>query len=60
MVICMEPNQTKKDFVFDGINGIAKVLKYPGELFKINVFYGVAFMGVLGTIIAVSAIALGY
>lgn len=44
----------------DVIEGIGKALAYPGELFKINVFYGVAFMGVLGTVIAVSAIALGY
>lgn len=56
----MVDTQNKPDLVFDGVNGIVKILAYPGELFKMNVFYGVAFMGVLGTVIAVSAIALGY
>lgn len=50
----------KPDFVFDLVNGIGKVIAYPGKLFAMNVFYGVAFMGVLGTAIALSAMAFGY
>jgi hypothetical protein len=58
MVDTVEKN--KPDFVFDLVNGIGKVIAYPGELFKMNVFYGVAFMGVLGTVIAIAFMAIGY
>jgi hypothetical protein len=48
--------------LYNSVNAIVDLIKAPGQLFITNEYgfnYGVVFLGVIGTILAVAAIALG-
>jgi hypothetical protein len=48
--------------LYNSVNAIVDLIKAPGPLFITNEYgfnYGVVFLGVVGTILAVTAIALG-
>jgi hypothetical protein len=48
--------------LYNSVNAIVDLIKAPGPLFITNEYgfnYGVVFLGVIGTILAVTAIALG-
>ena len=60
----MEKTGTSQTSVglYNSVNAIVDLIKAPGPLFITNEYgfnYGVVFLGVIGTILAVTAIALG-
>ena len=50
--------------IFNTVNTIGETLAYPGKWFTIDPVYrisfGIAFMGIIGTILALSMFALGF
>lgn len=45
--------------LYDAVNGFFYGLNYPGRLFAQNVFYGIAFMGLVGLALAGLGLYLG-
>lgn len=47
------------DKIYNAVHGFFYGLNYPGRLFAQNVFYGVAFMGLVGLVLAGVGLYLG-
>lgn len=48
--------------LFDAVNGIIELIKAPGKLFFVESYglvHGIVFLGIIGTILALTAIGLG-
>jgi hypothetical protein len=64
VIIMTETKKAKPDFdlVYDGINGLIKLIKIPGEWFKITeygIVPGIIFVGIIGTFLVLGAMYLG-